>query len=332
MLSQNKFLLEKLKDDSPFMKKLNQRKIRWIIREMKKGERSVYRIAKLQDITPRYVRKLYHSYRETGIYPYPQKPGRKPKKISPEERQIILELRKKHPLCAVTLEKILDHQGIHISHNRIHQILTEEGLVHHEPHKQKQRKYIRYERKHSNSLWHTDWFEYKGWKMISFEDDASRFITGFGIFSHATSQHSADVFQQAITSYMPPKQVMSDHGTQFVSMTKPTCSNPEPTIFQQILDQYQVQHVKARVKHPQSNGKMERVGGTLKRLYPHFNDWIQTLSYYNFERPHMSLQIERCETPFQAYIRKFHHKHKKNFINTHHELVQTWAPEYFKGM
>jgi hypothetical protein len=77
---------------------------------------------------------------------------------------------------------------------------------------------------------------------------------------------------------------------------------------------------------------MERVGGTLKRLYPHFNDWIQTLSYYNFERPHMSLQIERCETPFQAYIRKFHHKHKENFINTHQELVQTWAPEYFKGM
>ena len=232
----------------------------------------------------------------------------------------------------MTLEKILDHQGIHISHNRIHQILKEEGLVHHEPKKQKQRKYIRYERKHSNSLWHTDWFEYKGWKMISFEDDASRFITGFGIFSQATSQHSADVFQQAITSYMFPKQVMSDHGTQFVSLTKPTCSNPEPTIFQKILDQYQVQHVKARVKHPLSNGKMERVGGTLKRLYPHFNDWIQTLSYYNFERPHMSLQIERCETPFQAYIRKIHHKHKENFINTHQELVQTWAPEYFKGM
>lgn len=94
MLSRNKFLLEKLKDDSPLMKKLNQRKIRRVIKEMKKGERSVYQIAKLQEITPRYVRKLYRSYKETGAYPYSQKPGRKPKPISSEERQIILELKR----------------------------------------------------------------------------------------------------------------------------------------------------------------------------------------------------------------------------------------------
>ncbi|HEC87436.1 MAG TPA: hypothetical protein ENI49_06215, partial [Thermoplasmatales archaeon] len=46
------------------MRKLNQRKIRWIIREMEKGERSVYRIAKLQNVTPRWVRELYRRYRE----------------------------------------------------------------------------------------------------------------------------------------------------------------------------------------------------------------------------------------------------------------------------
>ncbi|MCD6411959.1 MAG: hypothetical protein J7L20_06020 [Thermoplasmata archaeon] len=39
--------------DSASTRKLNQRKIRWIIREMEKGERSVYRIAKLQNVTPR---------------------------------------------------------------------------------------------------------------------------------------------------------------------------------------------------------------------------------------------------------------------------------------
>ncbi|HEC93314.1 MAG TPA: IS481 family transposase, partial [Candidatus Atribacteria bacterium] len=63
--------------DSASMRKLNQRKIRWIIREMEKGERSVYRIAKLQNVTPRWVRELYRRYTETGEYPYPNKPGRK---------------------------------------------------------------------------------------------------------------------------------------------------------------------------------------------------------------------------------------------------------------
>jgi len=310
------------------MRKLNQRKIRWIIREMEKEERSVYRIAKLQNISSRWVRELYHSYQETGEYPYPDKSGRKPRPISRVERQIVLDVRDEHPLCAVTLEKILAYRGTNISHNRIHKILKKEGLAMNHPKKQKQRKYVRYERKHSNSLWHTDWFEYKADKMISYEDDASRFITGFGVFPHATSQHSASVFEQAVGGYICPKQVMSDHGTQFVSLPKSTCSDPESTVFQKILKQYQVKHIKARVKHPQSNGKMERAGGTLKRLYTHFNDWTQTVLYYNFERPHMSLQMERCETPFQAYVRKLHYKKRNSFIKTHQELVETWAPEY----
>ena len=68
------------------MKKLNQKKIRWIIREMDKGERSVYRIAKTMDITPRWVRGLYQTYQKTKQFPFPQKPGRKPRLVSIEER------------------------------------------------------------------------------------------------------------------------------------------------------------------------------------------------------------------------------------------------------
>ena len=332
MLSRNNFLLEKSITNSQYMRKLNQRKIRWIIREMEKGERSVYRIAKLQDISSRWVRNLYRSYSETGEYPYPNKPGRRPRPISKEERQIVLDVRKEHPLCAVILEKILAYQGINISHNRIHKILKEEGLSMNHPKKQKQRKYVRYERKHSNSLWHTDWFEHKEDKMINFEDDASRFITGFGVFTNATSQNSASIFEQAVEGYICPKQIMTDHGTQFISLPRSTCSDPEPNVFQKKLEQYQVKHIKARVKHPQSNGKMERAGGTLKRLYQHFNDWSRTVLYYNFERPHMSLQIEQCETPFQAYVRKLHYKSRMHFIKTHQELVKTWAPEYIDRM
>jgi len=45
VLSRNKFLSirkEELRISQEYMKKLNLRKIRWIIREMKKGELSVY--------------------------------------------------------------------------------------------------------------------------------------------------------------------------------------------------------------------------------------------------------------------------------------------------
>lgn len=40
------------------MRKLNNSQLRWIIRGMKRGEFSVYHIARQQGITPRYIRIL----------------------------------------------------------------------------------------------------------------------------------------------------------------------------------------------------------------------------------------------------------------------------------
>jgi len=52
VLSRNYFLLENKVNDLLYMRKLNKRKVKWIVREMDKEERSVYRIAKIMDITP----------------------------------------------------------------------------------------------------------------------------------------------------------------------------------------------------------------------------------------------------------------------------------------
>ena len=97
------------------MRKLNKRKVKWIVREMDKEERSVYSIAKIMDITPQWARVIHKIYHKTGEYPFPNRPGRKPTPVSEEERDIILNIRKKHPISgAVALEKILDSQGIFI--------------------------------------------------------------------------------------------------------------------------------------------------------------------------------------------------------------------------
>lgn len=105
------------------------------------------------NITPQWAREIHRIYHETGNYPFPQKPGRKPRPVSDDERNLILEVRKEHPISgALALEKILDSMGVHIPHNRIHRILKEEGLAVDEPRKQRRRKWIRYERRFSNSL------------------------------------------------------------------------------------------------------------------------------------------------------------------------------------
>ncbi len=293
------------------MKKLNQQKIRWIINQIDKGEKSTYRIAKTQNITPRWARELHKQFHTLHQYSYPKKPGRKPKPVTKTEKQIVLEIRKQHPLAAVTLEKILAEQGIHIGHNRIHQILKQEGIAKDEPHKQKRRKWVRYERRFSNSLWHADWFEEPHEQIILFEDDASRFITGYGVFSNANIKNSNQVLLQAINSYGRPKQMMTDHGTQFTSLPRETCPDPQQNKFQQLLKNYGILHIKARVKHPQSNGKVERAGQTIEQLRKHFSSWEETVDYYNFKRPHSSLENGHLRTPYQAFQDKMR-ENKKN--------------------
>jgi putative transposase len=305
VLSRNYFLRENKVTDLVYMKKLNQKKVKWIVREMDKGGRSVYRIAKTMDITPQWARGIHRIYHETGKYPFPQKPGRKPQLVSTVERDLVLETRKEHPLSgAVALEKILDSKGFHIGHNRIHRILKEEGLARDEPHKQKRRKWIRYQRRYSNSLWHADWFELKQDQVILFEDDASRFITGYGVFSNATTKNTVSVLKQAVDIYGIPHQLMTDHGTQFTSLPRETCKDPKPNMFQQTLEGFGIKHIKARVKHPQSNGKVERAILTIKQLGNHFQCWDAAIWYYNFERPHSSLENGSLRTPYQAFLDK----------------------------
>lgn len=229
---------------------------------------------------------------KTGRYLYPKKPGRMPRPISEEERRIVLKVRNQHPLSAVTLEKILDEQGTHVGHNRIHKILKEEGLVKEEPNKQKRRKWIRYERRYSNSLWHADWFENQEEQIILLEDDASRFITGCGVFRNATSKNSIKILEQAIKVYGVPKQLMTDHGTQFTSLPRENCIDPKPNEFQQTLMRNGIKHIKARVKHPQSNGKVERAGQTI-----HFHFDI-SINFYLIKR------IKRFLDGLYIYIKK----------------------------
>src|SRR2546428_3108957 len=94
------------------------------------------------------------------------------------------------------------------------------GLSSESPRRWIRRKWVRYERAYSNSLWHVDWYEMKdtrwrGMNLIVYEDDASRFIVGYGLFKNATSHNAVEVLKQAIVEYGKPKSVLSDRGIQF---------------------------------------------------------------------------------------------------------------------
>ncbi|MBI3623957.1 transposase, partial [Candidatus Pacearchaeota archaeon] len=271
------------------MKKLNKKKIKWIVKEVERRELGVWTIARTQNITKQHAYRVAKRFKNNE--PEFKKCGRKPKQITDEERNIVIQTYKEIRSSAVMIEQYLDEKGVHIGHNRIHKILLGAKLAKEEHRKKNRRKWVRYERKHSNSLWHTDWFEYKGKQSIIYIDDASRFVPSHGEFGNANTENSLKVFKKGL-KYGIPRQVMSDHGTQFENQ------------FTEGIKEVGSKHIKARVKHPQSNGKAERVIQTIKKLWNELGSFDKAVEHYNKKKPHMSLTNGKLRTPHQAFLDK----------------------------
>jgi putative transposase len=226
--------------------------------------------------------------------------GRKPKAITEYEETEIMKAKNEYPdMGAGAIEKILKGRGVRISHNRIHRYLKSNNLANTEPRKGRRRKYVRYEKKRSNILWHTDWHETKLGQLIAFIDDHSRFIVSYGIYKNATTDNSIKAYYEGVSKYGIPKLLMSDHGSQF-------CKDENDNYrFRKEVEKNGTKHILARVKHPQSNGKMERFFYTFERLLNYFDDVDEAIKYYNFKRPHMSLERDgKPVTPYEAFVLK----------------------------
>jgi len=283
------------------MKKLNKKKVKWIIREVNKGEKGAWTIGRVQNITDRHVRRVYSKYKD-GAEPIFNKCGRKPRPITNEERKLVRDTYNEYLASATMIEQILDEKGIHINHNRIHRIMLEEGLAKPNVKKQKKRKYKCYERKHSLSLVHTDWAEHKGKKFILFEDDASRFILAHGKFKHANKENSIKIFKESLT-YGVYKQLHSDNGSVFKANDQKGKTQGEAD-FQKEVKERKIKQIFTRIRYPQGNGKAERLVGTIKRLWNQLGSLDKAVHHYNYKRPHSGLTNGKLRTPHQAFLDK----------------------------
>ena len=135
-------------------------------------------------VTQRRVQQVLKEYRATGHEPvYGENVGRPRKPYDKIEAQVIKEAHNRYRLGARMLEYVIKKQYmINISHNRIHMYLKSQGLAHENKKKQRRRKWVRYERKHSMSAGHIDWHEYDGTniKVCVILDDASRMVLAGG--------------------------------------------------------------------------------------------------------------------------------------------------------
>ena len=263
------------------MSKLDESKVRYIVREKRKGTKNAI-IAEQMGISKRWVQKLWarYKYTEPNELVYPKPMGRPQKSLPGRlEHSAVLSARQRTYLGTTRLKgKIKRTMGVDISYRRIFYVLRAADISKRQSKKSKRRKWIRFEREHSNSLWHTDWkLLGDGRWLICYQDDASRFVTGHGMFEHATTENALAVLEAAIKKHGKPAAILTDRGTQFYANAAEK-KKKGISKFEQRLAELEISHIVARPRHPQTNGKIERLFGEIQRKLPYFEEIMQRTS------------------------------------------------------
>lgn len=251
-------------------------------------------------------------YKESGLL---SDKSRCPKTIanrtSADIEQKILSVRADNPGWeASTIHKVLQNQG---EDNlpcirTVNNILNRNGCIS-TIESEKRHKYIRFQKEHCNDMWQTD---FKGDFALAdgnrcfpldIIDDCSRYL----IKLHpATSTKNIVIptFEQAFYEYGLPKSVLSDNGGQFAGFKQGY------TQFEKWLMCLDILPIHCRVKHPQTQGKIERFHRTLNdellkhKLFSDIQDAENQMKYwrekYNNIRPHEALGMQ---TPADVYVR-----------------------------
>ena len=227
--------------------------------------------------------------------------------IETEERIVVL--RAENPgWGAKKLKEVLERQGHEIPCVKtVNNILNRYGCISAEE-SRKHQAFTRFEKEHCNEMWQTD---FKGeFRMadnnycypLNIFDDHSRFVIKIAP-ALSTANKVIPAFRSAFCEYGMPNSVLSDNGAQFAGFRQGY------TRFEKWLMNHDVLPIHGRIKHPQTQGKIERFHRTMQEeLLKHtvmeniddannkFQLWREK---YNNIRPHEALGM-KC--PAEVYI------------------------------
>ncbi len=286
------------------MEILTEKKRKWIIRQFRAG-RSATQIARIQKISRQHVYKLVALFKKEGTGSYKaKKAGRSPQQINLAFAKKVIALRNESDYGSQKLHYVFRNQGFLVSQRQIQKILDVNKLTEPCPKRRGQRTYVSYEWPVSNYMRHTDWSFYKGKWYIIFIDDRSRRIMAAGAFDNATEQNAIFLLYQAILmNEVCPVIILSDKGTQFYNSKKNKKGKRTPSLFEQELTKQGIEFWTSRRNHPQTNGKMERWFGTMKKRFKrHPEETLQDyVKWYNEKRIHHALGYK---TPEEVYREK----------------------------
>jgi transposase InsO family protein len=250
-------------------------------------------------------------YRETGsilgLWELSRRPHRIPRQTSPEIEKLVLEIRGEYGRGAKKIKKRLDGEGLSLSVATINRIIKRHGLIETEDSHKPALK--RFERKAPNQLWQMDFkgeFKIRGGYCypLTLLDDHSRYSLGIFALPNMRADSVWPCLKRTFEMYGVPEAMLMDHGTPWWSTT----NGHGLTHLTVRLIKQGIKLYLSGIRHPQTQGKLERFHRTLKhdilyRCRPEtMAEWREAFANfiedYNRRRPHESLGMEVPESRY----------------------------------
>ena len=224
------------------------------------------------------------------------KRGMKGSQLPEPTKRAILMMKESHPDWGQDRihDMLIRSEGLEASPSSVQRVLTEAGfeVIEATP-RRNPPKAKRFERTRPNELWQTDLFtfmlkrERRRVHLVSYMDDFSRFIVGFGLHASASGAMVRDTLEEAIANFGAPTEILTDNGAQYHTWRGKSA-------FKKLCTKRGIEQIVATPRRPQTLGKIERFWGTLYRdlldgaIFRGMEEAKERIAhfigYYNFQR------------------------------------------------
>lgn len=250
----------------------------------------------------------------TALAERSRRPHESPRRISSWLEERILQLRQPDGWGARKIAQLLWEEGVRVSVATVHRTLLRRGLVHlldqHGPAPG------RFTRPSPNDLFQADFKGPMGRAGVQDEpltllDDHSRFALGVFALRDHKLERVRDCFLRVFEQYGLPRQLLLDHGMPWWNGHNGWGISRLSVFFiQQNIDL-----IFGQVRHPQTQGKIERFHRTLARSMIHqglperWEQWQERyddfVKRYNQVRPHEALAMQRPAQHYRPSTRRY---------------------------
>jgi len=262
----------------------------------------------------KWLRRYHAAHSLTALEEHSRRPHESPRRIATSLEERILQLRSPDGWGARKIAQLLWEEGVRVSVATVHRTLLRRGAVH--PIDQHGPAPGRFERPSPNDLFQADFKGPMGRvgakdEPLTMLDDHSRFALGVFALRDHKLERVQDCFTGVFERYGLPRQLLLDHGTPWWNNQNGWGISRLSVFF----IQQNIELIFGQVRHPQTQGKIERFHRTLARSMIHqglperWEQWQERydgfVQRYNQVRPHEALAMQRPAQHYRPSTRRY---------------------------